>query len=278
MTTQVLESVVAGRASAYDRVYEHWHAKRVTIESFESWARYFLHVPADEPGHLNGNEIEFALQLLGVHDLRGKTVLDLCCGAGRTSIYLALKGARVRACDASAQAIDIARESVRLSQVEDRVEFEVMDAQELDYPDESFDAIYCQSALHILVDYPRCAAELARVLRPDGRVVFCEEALGHNWLLEPVRRWRRRKYSECGGRPLRYSDLHAFGGPFGWMRVHHFNLLTQVKSFLGESARRPWVKAVLRRLEAIDRRLLKAVPRLERYCGKIVVEFRAPKR
>ena len=267
------EKTILDRAAAYDDIYTRWTPKHITVESFETSTRFVLYSPPGECGHSEGNEIGFALRLLDVDHLAGRTILDCCCGTGVSSVYFALKGAQVHAFDASAKAIEIGRQSAKLSGVEDRVSFSVQDAQRLDYSSATFDAAYCQSALHILVDYPKCPEELARVLKPGGRVVFCEEPLGYNPLLKPIRWWRRRRFRSCGGRTLSYGDLRRFGTPFGHMRVHHFNLFTQVRTLLGDRAHVPWVKAILRALYGVDEWLLAHVPPLRPLAGKIVVEY-----
>lgn len=270
--------VIRGRAAAYDTIYRtEWQPQRVTREWYERRTRYYLEEDDPAWGHSNGNEITFALNRLDVDHLAGKTVLDFCCGTGLSSLYLALRGARVYAFDASAQAIATAMASARLSDLEGRVCFAVTDAQYLPYPDDSIDLVFCQSALHIVIDYPRCAEELARVLKPTGKAVFCEEALAHNPFLEPIRWLRRRKYAACGGRTLSYRDLHRFGQRFERTEIHHFNLLAQVKTFLGSRGRQPWAKAVLRRLDRWDKRLLQAMPTLKRFCGKVAVEYCYPR-
>ncbi|MCC7293823.1 MAG: class I SAM-dependent methyltransferase [Phycisphaerales bacterium] len=266
-------ALAAERARAYDDVYKGWHVKRITRESYEASTRFFLDAPPDQPGHLDGNELALAFRLLDVEHLSGRRILDFCCGAGRSSIYFALRGADVWACDRSPQAIHIAAESAKLSGVADRVQFCAADAQELAYPDCFFDAVFCQSALHILIDYPEVSTELARVLKPGGKAVFCDEALGHNPLLEIVRWVRRRKHVRCGGRTLRLGDLRAFGRPFAQTRIHTFNLLLQSKQFFGQAAHRPWAKFVLRKLRTADETMLSALPFLRRFCGKVVVEY-----
>jgi SAM-dependent methyltransferase len=271
--SEIVANIVADRAAAYDNIYASWTPKRITIESFERWARFFLYAPPGEYGHSEGNEIEFALKLLDVDHLSGKTILDYCCGTGVTSIYLALKGAHVQAFDASAKAIDVARQSARLSGVEDRIRFSVQDAQRLEYRNENFDAAYCQSALHIVIDYPKCSEELVRVLRPGAKVVFCEEPLGYNPVLMPIRWWRRRRYRVCGGRTLLYDDIRRFGAPFETTRVYHFNLFTQVRTLLGDRARAPWLRSVLRRVYRVDEWLLANIAPLRPLAGKIVVEY-----
>ncbi len=269
--------LIASRAAAYDAVYTHWRSHRFSCAGYEAGIRFFLDTDDASQGYLNGDEIRYAYEILGADDLAGKTVLDYCCGTGKSAIYLALRGARVQAFDSSRQAIAIAGESARLSGVADRVQFTLQDAQHLSYPDRCFDAVFCQSALHIVIDYPRCASEVARVLKPDGTAVFCEEALGHNPLLEPIRWLRRRKYSACGGRTLTYADLKAFGTPFQQVRIYHFNLLTQIKTLLGNISRQAWVASGLRRFRAWDKMLLRRWPALQRCCGKVVIAYGDPR-
>src|SRR3989338_5201680 len=52
-------------------------------------------------------ENRYAIGQMG--DLRGKTVLDLGCGAGETSVYLALQGAEVHAVDIAEEFLKVAR-------------------------------------------------------------------------------------------------------------------------------------------------------------------------
>lgn len=274
--SRISDSVIQERAAAYDREYANWHAKRVTCESYEHWSRFVLDAPGAESGNINGNEYGFAMRLLNVEQLRGKRVLDYCCGTGLSAIYFGLKGASVSAFDRSLRAIQRAQESACLSGAAGQVQFGVMDAQYMAYPSGSFDLVYCQSALHIIIDYPRCAAELARVLRPGGRVVFSDEALGHNPLMMPFRWWRRRRWKSHGGRALSCADLCEFGRCFAAINVYHFNLLSQIKALLEPWMCRPLVKRVLRLLYRLDLFLLKHCSLLRRFSGKVVVELVAP--
>jgi len=184
----------------------------------------------------------------------------------------------VWAFDGSAEAIKIATKTANMSGVSSLVHLDVLDAQTLPYENDFFDAAFCKSALHIVIDYPRCPVELSRVLKPGARVVFCEEGLGHNPFVRPIRWLRRRKYAKCGGRPLTYADLEQFGMPFAQTEIKHYNLLLQVKkAFKGQFRRRgyfkPWSKRLLRSLGKADEAILAALPRLKKCCGAIVVTF-----
>jgi SAM-dependent methyltransferase len=264
--------VAAARSTAYDRHYRAlWHARTFTREVIEEAIADALQVP--HGGDASGNELQAAMAALGVPHLAGRTILDYCCGTGMTAIYFAMLGATVHAFDRSPVAIGIARESAERSGVSGRVAFSVADAQRLPYPDATFDAAFCRSALHIVVDYEDCPAELARVLRPGGTAVFCEEALGYNPVFEAIRFVLRRKYRECGGRPLRYPDIDRFGRPFSTRRVRHFNVLSQARTLLYGGLDGPRLRRLLAALDRADRFLLERLPALRRLSGKVVVEY-----
>jgi len=118
---------------------------------------------------------------------QGATVLDLCCGNGGDSIFLAKEcGAAVTGCDLSDVSIANCRVSAKKAGVCSNIRFELEDAENLSYPDNSFDAVTEYGALHH-VDLPKVYAEIARVLRPGGKAI-CNETLGHNYAIALYRR------------------------------------------------------------------------------------------
>jgi len=277
-TREDMVDVVARRAKSYDDHYRTagWKVERWTKQRVEQFLAYA--VDAEKGGYLNGKEVQYALEVLGVPDCHGMKILDYCCGTGITAIYFALCGAEVWAFDASSAAIKIATESAEMSDVADKVHFEVLDAESLPYENGFFDAAFCQSALHIIIDYPPCPYELARVMKPGASVVFCEEGLGYNPFLRPIRWLRRRKWVKCGGRPLKYPDIERFGEPFSHTHVEHFNLMTQANTLFRAQLDRngepkSWTKRLLRTTGRIDDMVLSIMPCLKRYCGTIVVAY-----
>lgn len=273
-----LSEIAATRAKNYDHHYRTagWKIQRWTKEKVEHFLSYALDV--NEGGNLNGKETQYGLNTLGAPACDGMKILDYCCGTGITAIYFALCGAEVWAFDASSESIRIAVKSAEISGVSERTHFDVLDAQALPYESGFFDAAFCQSALHIVIDYPNCPYELSRVLKPGGRAIFCEEGLGHNPFLKPVRWLRRRKWMKCGGRPLKYPDIERFGTPFSETEIQHFNLFSQIKTaFRWQLQRygglRPGTKKFLRTLEKVDKMALSAMPYLKKYCGAVALTF-----
>jgi SAM-dependent methyltransferase len=95
-------------------------------------------------------------------------VLDAACGTGRYSEWLAAHGHEVVGVDASPDMLAKAR--AKLPQAR----FEVGDLAALPLPDASVDAALCALALVHLPDLRPALAELARVVRPGGRVVVSD--------------------------------------------------------------------------------------------------------
>jgi len=105
-------------------------------------------------------------------DLRpGERVIDVACGIGSSALLLAGES-QVDMVGVDLGASQIARARVRAADagLGDRARFEVGDAERLPFGDNQFDAAVCECALCTFPDKPIAAAELARVVRPGGRV------------------------------------------------------------------------------------------------------------
>ncbi|MDP9867527.1 MULTISPECIES: SAM-dependent methyltransferase [Streptosporangium] len=101
----------------------------------------------------------------------GEHVLDVGCGNGRPAVAVAeTTGARVTAIDVNEHALERGRAWARERGVGSSVSFERCDALAMPYPEASFDAaLILESTPHFMPE--PLFAEVARVLRPGGRVV-----------------------------------------------------------------------------------------------------------
>ncbi len=97
----------------------------------------------------------------------GKRVLDVASGRGESALFLA----RTFGCEVVG--VDLSQSNVEHSNAmtdNPLVQFVSGDAEHLDFPDASFDAVICECAFCTFPDKTAAAREFARVLRPGGQV------------------------------------------------------------------------------------------------------------
>jgi ubiquinone/menaquinone biosynthesis C-methylase UbiE len=97
-----------------------------------------------------------------------RRVLDAACGTGRHSAWLVQRGHHVMAIDQSPEMLAVARQKVP------DVEFQEAELTALPFPDGEFDAAVCALALSHCPDLAGPVTELARVVRPGGRIVISD--------------------------------------------------------------------------------------------------------
>jgi SAM-dependent methyltransferase len=100
----------------------------------------------------------------------GQTVLDLCCGQGNVAAVLISRGCKVVGADFSPAMLELARR-----RLPDAI-FMTADAQDLPFPDGTFDVVVSNVGICHVPDQPRALAEARRVLRRGGRfamTVWC---------------------------------------------------------------------------------------------------------
>ncbi|OBI33213.1 class I SAM-dependent methyltransferase [Mycolicibacter terrae] len=122
---------------------------------------------------LFGTDVDRIYQAMNiVADLPdGSAVLDVPCGGGITIARLK-PGQRVRyvAMDISAGMLDYARQRLRPEQ-SDTVEFIEASIDAIPFADDEFDLCVCFNGLHCLPDPAAAIREIARCLKPGGRLV-----------------------------------------------------------------------------------------------------------
>ena len=125
--------------------------------------------PADEP---NRACIQLYHHVASQVELRGKEVLEVSCGHGGGASWI------TRTMQPAAYAgLDLNPTGIRFCQQRHAVSgltFRQGDAQRLPFPDQSLDAVINVEASHCYPDFPRFLAEVARVLRPGGHLLYAD--------------------------------------------------------------------------------------------------------
>ncbi|VBA40632.1 Phthiotriol/phenolphthiotriol dimycocerosates methyltransferase [Mycobacterium attenuatum] len=125
-------------------------------------------------------------------DIAGKKVLEVSCGHGGGASYLmrTLHPAAYTGLDLNPAGIEVCRKTHQLP----GLDFVQGDAGNLPFPDNSFDAVVNIEASHCYPSVPRFLAEVARVLRPGGHLLYADVRHGDH-----VAQWE----SELADAPLR---------------------------------------------------------------------------
>jgi cyclopropane fatty-acyl-phospholipid synthase-like methyltransferase len=150
----------------------------------------------------------------------GERVLEVGCGQGHLTRRLAERGVDIVGIDANPNASHLSGS--------DRVLH--MRAEDLEFPDDEFDAIVSVHAIEHIPPLERAIAEMARVLRPGGRALFIYPA-------EPIQGMYAVPTSVIlHGTPFKAREVHCHKlsprkvrdlmGRHGLVETHHeFNLV-----------------------------------------------------
>jgi sarcosine/dimethylglycine N-methyltransferase len=106
-------------------------------------------------------------------------VLDVGCGIGGPAMYLAhTYGCRVDGIDLTPELIETGRVLTERCKLADRVVLQLGNALELPYPDQAFDAAWCQNVTMNISDKAAFLAGIYRVLKPGGLFTATEYSVG----------------------------------------------------------------------------------------------------
>ena len=213
-------------------------------------------------------ENQFILSRMGV--LSGKRLLDIGAGLGESSVYFALKGARVTTVDISPQMVETALALGRRFGV--ALEGIVSGAEDLNLPSASFDLIYIANTIHHVRNRAALFAQMSRALKPGG-MFFSYDPLAYNPLINLYRRMAtavrtadeaplttadiklaRKYFSRVGHRQFWILTLYLFVKYYLIDRVHP-NRDRYWKRILRETPERLWWWTPLKLLDGILTRI-----------------------
>ena len=158
---------MAGNQALKERVREFWqeHPCGTKFSDAETGSREFFE-RVEQHRYEKEWHIPGAANFAGT---RGLKVLEIGCGIGTDGAQFAKAGAEYTGIDLTEAAIDLARRRFAVSDL--KGEFQVSDAESLDFPDDSFDLVYSHGVLHHTPDIEAAVSEIHRVLKPGGRAM-----------------------------------------------------------------------------------------------------------
>lgn len=121
----------------------------------------------------------------------GHRVLDLATGTGDLAIMIARThpGVSVVGSDPSEGMLSVGRTKVTTATLDQRVVLESGDAQALPYEDQSFDAVTMAFGIRNVPDRAKALREIARVVRPGGRIAILELSEPRSGIMGPLARF-----------------------------------------------------------------------------------------
>lgn len=214
--------------------------------------------------------------------LKGKKVLELGCGAGESSVYMAKKGADVTATDISQGMLDVVQKVAKVHKTKLKTTKAYSD--KIPFKDNTFDIVYAANLMHH-VDYDKTLKEAKRVLKKGG-IFVSWDPIAHNPLINIYRRMATEVRTE-DEHPIKMKDLKTFKKYFSnveYETTWFFTLWIFLKFFLIDKVHpnkeRYWKKILIdhkkiaktyNRLEKWDNKFLRAFPFMKRYCWNIII-------
>jgi len=156
------------RVATSEEVREYWkrHIHDLDITSHPVGSRGFF----DDLDQYHFEKLHHLLRLVPFDGYRGRSVLEVGCGAGVDLARFAKGGAEVIGVDLAASAIALARANFEQQGLQGR--FEVANGERLPFPDNSFDLVFAHGVVQYTANPPQLVEECRRVLRPGGEAVF----------------------------------------------------------------------------------------------------------
>lgn len=191
--------------SAESKFHDEW-ANSINVEELD---------PALNFTAVTAAENRYCMERMG--DLKGKRLLDLGCGAGETSVYFAMQGAKVTAVDISEGMIGVAKKLADRHGV--KIDAKTMLAEDLKFEDNTFDFVFGNGVLHHTYR-PAAYEEVHRVLKPGGRGIFIEP-LSYNPIIGIYRHIAKSVRTE-DEKPFNFGDLKRLKSIFAAVEHREF--------------------------------------------------------
>jgi tocopherol O-methyltransferase len=173
VSREALEIVNTEDRFNVDTVREHYD--RLSFFYSSLWGEHIHHGYWENAETTSAAQIKLVERLASLAGIRpGQRVLDVGCGLGGSTWWLARNlNCSVLGLNISPVQVAMATEKALEEGLESRTEFKLLDANHLDVPGESFDAVWVIECSEHLTDKARFISDCARVLKKGGRLALC---------------------------------------------------------------------------------------------------------
>jgi ubiquinone/menaquinone biosynthesis C-methylase UbiE len=156
------------QADLVSRIAAYWdeHIHDLAITSYPAGTReFFQQLDEYRYGKLN-----YLPRLMNFSAYKGKSLLEIGCGAGIDLVRFARGGAKVTGIDLSKTAIDLACKN--FEQSKQNADLRVMNGESIQFTDSTFDVVYAHGVLQYTADPEKMIDEIHRVLKPGGEGIL----------------------------------------------------------------------------------------------------------
>jgi SAM-dependent methyltransferase len=148
----------------------HRDAKRLSKQRFGERAQRYVQSAA----HAFGADLQRMIDL--AQPQPHENVLDIAAGGGHTALAFASYVREVIASDLTQAMLNAAKRDHTAKGISN-IRYVLADAEQLTFPDASFDLVTCRIAPHHFPDVYRFAVECYRVLKPGGRLIIMDQTV-----------------------------------------------------------------------------------------------------
>jgi ubiquinone/menaquinone biosynthesis C-methylase UbiE len=196
--------------------------------NYEEWDQIYRGYPMASWGWELGKPRPILVEFVEKELIKKGKVLDLCCGAGTNTVYLAKKSFEVTAIDISQRAIEYAREKAKDANV--KINFMIQSFVDLSFGDEEFDFVFDMGCFHHveIVDRSKFIKGVHRVLKKGG-----------DYLLTCFSYKNGPAWNHFTEKQL----ISLFSGYFGINEIRHFS------SIEGDSVKRHFYTLLMKKKE-----------------------------
>jgi SAM-dependent methyltransferase len=151
-----------------DEVRTYWerHIHDLEITKHPVGSRGFF----EDLDQYHFEKLHHLLRLIDFDAYRGRTVLEVGCGAAVDLARFARGGAIATGVDIATSAIELARMNFQLQGLS--ADLRVANAEALPFADDTFDLVYAHGVVQYTADPQRLVDEVRRVLKPGGEAIF----------------------------------------------------------------------------------------------------------